>query len=144
VTLLSEDLIPRLGLPELDDEHTTITRRLNRAYAALGSQDRTAAQAALSAFLDEILEHFAAEEMTMEAFAYPAAANHMVAHHMFIQAVRDLIAAAPDAGFADLQRQMNSRIVPEFLGHMRSQDASLRDFLALRANDSYASKAAKP
>lgn len=70
-----------VGVRTLDQHHRCIFALLNRLYATMLQQQ---GRSALLSILDELIgyarQHFAAEELLMQAFGYPEAEAHRLEH----------------------------------------------------------------
>ena len=81
----------QLGHPEIDAQHAGLFEAVNQLHDALmegrARQELTATLAFLAAYT---VSHFQTEEQLMEAFAYPATAEHRAEHAALVKQVQDL------------------------------------------------------
>jgi len=84
-----------VGVPELDEQHRELFRRIDRLLTAVLHQDRSEAERLLAWLRGYVKDHFAAEERLMAEVAYPDAERHVQEHREFARRL-----AAIDADFA--------------------------------------------
>lgn len=143
MVLLDKSLIPQFGISGLDEEHNGLVNLINQIYDATSHKNSEDIYNFIDYFLELTVEHFMSEERTMAAYHYPGISMHAAAHATFIDMVKDLRDDARMASVDDLRERLLGTLLPEFLCHTREQDASFRDFLSLRANDTYLGRSDK-
>jgi hemerythrin len=84
-----------VGVPELDEQHQELFRRIDRLLTAVLHQDRSEAERLLTWLRGYVRDHFAAEERLMVEVEYPDAERHVQEHREFARRL-----AQVDADFA--------------------------------------------
>jgi hemerythrin len=79
-----------LGVPELDDQHRELFRRVDRLLDAVLRRDRAEAASTVEFLKAFVVDHFAAEERLMEESAFPEAGAHVAEHRAFGAALGDI------------------------------------------------------
>jgi hemerythrin len=99
-----------VGVPELDEQHQALFRRIDRLLDAVLHHDRSEAERLLTWLHGYVKDHFAAEERLMAEVVYPDAERHVQEHREFARRLAqvdvDFAAQGPTAAvvFA-LERQ---------------------------------------
>jgi len=101
-----------VGIGVLDEQHRHIFQLLNLLHEAIHTEH---GPAALGSLLDELIVyvrwHFAAEELLMQAFAFPEALTHELDHERQLRVL---------AEFRDQLADGRERLVPTLLDYMAS------------------------
>lgn len=84
-----------VGVPELDEQHQELFRRIDRLLTAMLHQDRSETERLLTWLKGYVRDHFAAEERLMAEVAYPDAERHVQEHRDFARRLGQI-----DADFA--------------------------------------------
>jgi hemerythrin len=117
---------------ELDRQHAEVFQRLEAAGAALDGT-RAAAERAMGAVVDCLLQHVAAEERLMDETLYPDRARHRAAHDLFTADLLHLQEELLANGVTPSVRDGLLRRVPEWLRfHIVVNDTPLAAHLARR------------
>jgi hemerythrin len=141
---MSAEWTPELILNHdlLDAQHVEVFRRLGEAGLALRG-DRAGLEAALSAFVDALIEHLATEERLMDETLYPERARHQSAHELFLADVSRVRREMARAGATPEVDAWILHRLPEWLRfHIRVNDAPFGEYLARR--QSHPSADARP
>src|SRR5512141_2319060 len=80
-----------VGHPEIDAQHRAMLGLIEEVHRSLGARDRAATRQALASLWDETVGHFATEEALMEENAYPERNAHRMAHHLFLEDLKELL-----------------------------------------------------
>lgn len=114
-----------VGDPAVDHEHRELIDLVNRAAGAVeegAAPDRI--ERAFGDLLRSISAHFAHEERQMRAASYDELAQHKADHERLIDALRDIMDAAPDDPDASATHLVEV-LGDWFTGHFGSHDARL-------------------
>lgn len=84
-----------VGVPELDEQHQELFRRIDRLLDAVLHHDRTEAERLLAWLRGYVKDHFAAEERLMVESEYPDTERHVQEHREFARQLAEV-----DAEFA--------------------------------------------
>lgn len=124
-----------VGDPAVDHEHRELIDLVNEtAGAILEDTDAARVDRAFGDLLRAISAHFAHEERQMRAASYDELAQHKADHERLIDALRDIMDAAPDA--PDRSAENLVEVLGDwFAGHFGSHDARLHRRLGPHAHD---------
>lgn len=126
----THDLI--LDVEDLDRPHAVLVARLATAGALLDAP-RAELEQAVSAFIDDLMAHLAAEEALMEETLYPERARHKSAHEMFVSDLLQLREELREKGPTPVVGEWIRTRIPEwFRFHVKVNDAPLAAHLARR------------
>jgi hemerythrin len=79
-----------LEIPELDDDHQRLLRKVNALLTAVAAKELAPVQAALAALRSETESHFAREEALMREARYPDLKQHCARHQRLLAELRAL------------------------------------------------------
>lgn len=86
MVLISLDESFKLNIPEIDAQHETLIRLLNRLHEnMLQGADRAILDGILSQLLEDTKTHFSSEEQLMLQHSYPGYAAHKSEHNGLLQ-----------------------------------------------------------
>jgi hemerythrin-like metal-binding protein len=124
-----------VGDPAVDHEHQELIDLVNdTAGAILERGDAERIDRAFGDLLRAISAHFAHEERQMRAAGYDELAQHKADHERLIDALRDIMDAAPDA--PDRSAEHLVEVLGNwFSGHFSKHDARLHRRLGPHAHD---------
>jgi hemerythrin len=125
-----------VGVPELDEQHRELFRRVDRLLDAVLHQDRSEAGRLLAYLRSFVAEHFGAEERLMAESAYPDAARHAQEHRDFARRLSALDADfAAHGATAGLMFELEQQAVGWLRDHVYFTDVALgRWVMARRAS----------
>jgi hemerythrin len=123
-----------LGIPEVDDQHRELFRRVDLLTDAIMKKTGPDELASLFDFLGTyVFEHFAAEEALMRLHAYPRRAEHEAEHRRFIEDFKALQAEyVREGGTALLLVKVNGRVTQWLAEHIARTDRELGKHLGTR------------
>lgn len=125
--------VPVLGVPEMDSEHAAIAALLAEAATA----DDDALPALLTRAAAVTADHFAHEELMMEAAGFPVLFCHRAQHKMLMDEFGKADALARAGDMAGLRRQIVEVVPTLIAAHVASVDRVTARFLRgeLKAGD---------
>lgn len=124
-----------VGDPAVDHEHRELIELVNQtAGAILEGSDAGRIDRAFGELLRAISAHFAHEERQMRAASYDELVSHKADHERLIDALRDIMDAAPDAPDRSVQHLVQV-LGDWFTGHFASHDARLHRRLGPHDHD---------
>jgi len=120
-----------LGVPEIDEQHRELFRRLDSLLEAIrAGQSRTEVGHTLAFLSDYASHHFSAEETLMRDRAYPGMADHQAEHRTFAAELRALQAEYQrDGATASLIIRVNTQLTGWLRTHVYRTDRALADFI---------------
>ena len=132
--LITLDDSLKLNIPEIDSQHETLIRLINRLHETmLQGADRAALDELLSQLLEHTRTHFAYEEQLMSQYEYPEYAAHKSEHNSLMQQLSDLAGR-----YKDGELLLSFAVVLELKGwatvHIEKFDMPLGVFLHNRNN----------
>jgi len=124
-----------VGDPAVDHEHRELIDLVNQTAGAILEQaDPADVDRAFGELLRAISAHFAHEERQMRVAAYDEMGQHKADHERLIDALRDIMDAAPEAPDRSVENLV--RVLGDwFTGHFSSHDARLHRRLGPHAHD---------
>ena len=126
-------LEPSVGHALFDEQHRALRARLEALSERVLARDRDGALSALEALREEVLVHFASEDASMEAQAYPERSAHRASHGLFQQDLERLAGDLRARGLDESTGEALVRRVPEWFDfHVRTNDVPLARYLARR------------
>jgi hemerythrin len=91
-TLFNFDLEFRLGIPEMDDEHSILINMLNEVHELIRNGEKGKAAEYFKQTLAEYVDtHFSDEEAFMEKIGYPHLDEHRKIHANFKQSMEETL-----------------------------------------------------
>jgi hemerythrin len=119
-----------VGIPEIDEQHQELFRRVDSVLVALLQGDASEV-ARLLAFLDEyVVVHFGAEERFMLENGYPGYGAHKAEHDGFVEDLRELDREREARGITPALVARVSHAVSDWLrGHIQVTDKALGRFM---------------
>jgi hemerythrin len=125
-----------VGVPELDEQHRELFRRVDRLLDAVLHQDRSEAGRMLTFLRSFVREHFGAEERLMAESGYPDAARHVQEHRDFARRLAELDDRFAEHGAtASLVFELERQAVGWLRDHVYFTDVALgRWVMARRAS----------
>jgi hemerythrin len=122
-----------VGVPELDEQHKELFRRIDRLLDAMLHQDRSEAGRLLAFLRDYATEHFAAEERLMAEVGYPDAERHIEEHRVFAKELATLDAEFVTRGAtASVVFRLERQAVGWLQDHVYFTDVALGRFVHAR------------
>jgi hemerythrin len=127
-----------VGVPEIDEQHRELFRRVDRLMDAVLHHDREEAARVLAWLGGFVVEHFAAEERLMAEVEYPAAEAHIREHREFARNLAGIEADfAAHGATAAVVFRLEKQAVDWLMDHVYFTDVALgRYALARRASAS--------
>jgi len=107
-------------------------RMLEEAGVAAEAGDLAGTRAALGAFRELVIHHFAEEERLMEESRYPDRGRHRAAHELFLQDFAQVSSGLDQGRLDDAARQLGHRVGEWLKFHVRVNDAPMAEHLAAR------------
>lgn len=124
-----------VGDPAVDHEHRELIELVNETAGAILKQgDDARTERAFGDLLRAISAHFAHEERQMRAASYDQLAQHKADHERLIDALRDIMDAAPDAPGRSADHLVEV-LGDWFTGHFATHDARLHHKLGPHEHD---------
>ena len=123
-----------LGIPQIDEQHRELFRRIDLLVDAMMGRDGAEALASLFDFLGTYVhEHFTAEEALMRAHAYPQLDEHAAEHRRFIEDFKALQREYVKEGpTALLLVKVNGRVAQWLAEHIARTDMAIGTYLRQR------------
>jgi hemerythrin len=120
-----------VGIPEIDDAHQELFRRLDGLHQAIrAGRSREEVGHTLDFLRDYAVAHFAAEQALMAERGYPGLADHEAEHHAFVAELKALEAEYQrDGPSASLIIRVNTQLTGWLRSHIYRTDRALVDFL---------------
>jgi hemerythrin len=120
-----------LGVPEIDEQHQELFRRLEGLLSAIrGGTSRDEVGNTLTFLQDYAARHFRAEEALMEERRYPQLADHRAEHEGFSGELRALAAEyGRNGATASIVIRVNTQLAGWLRTHVLRTDRALADFL---------------
>ena len=130
--LLKPEECLKLDIPEIDSQHKTLIRLINRIHdSMLRETDKTDLDGLLSQLLEHTKNHFSYEEQLMTLHGYPEYDAHMAQHVRLIEHLDKLVAR-----YRKGELLLSFAVVLELKGwasiHIKKSDKPLADFLLER------------
>jgi hemerythrin len=119
-----------VGVPEIDEQHRELFRRVDRLLeAGLGTDAGEVSR--MLAFLDEyVATHFEWEERFMREARYPGYAAHQAEHAQFVEQLRTLDREQADRGMTpDLAGRLNHMVGDWLRSHVGVTDKAVGRFI---------------
>ncbi len=89
--LIKANDVPRVGITEIDAQHTTLIGLVNRLHGAMEQrEDRDTLTKIITELLEHTGQHFAYEEALMLEYDYPQYASHKADHDRLMRHISDL------------------------------------------------------
>jgi len=122
----------KLNIPEIDSQHETLIRLINRIHdSMLAEADRKDLDGLLSELLEHTKSHFSYEEQLMSLHGYPRYEAHKEEHVRLIRHMENLIGR-----YQNGELLLSFAVVLELKGwasiHIEKSDKLLADFLLAR------------
>jgi hemerythrin len=119
-----------VGIPEIDEQHQELFRRVDGLLEALDRKDNGEAVRMLS-FLDEyVVAHFRAEERFMLANGYPGYASHKAEHERFAEGLAELHREHESSGAsAELVSRVHHAVGDWLRSHIQVTDMAMARFV---------------
>jgi hemerythrin len=115
-----------VGVPEIDEQHRELFRRIDRLLDAMLHQDRSEAGRMIDFLRGFVVEHFAAEERLMVEVTYPDAEQHVREHRTFASTLADLDAEfAAHGATASVVFKLEKQVVGWLADHVYFTDVAL-------------------
>ena len=120
-----------IGVPEIDDQHREIFKRVNKLSTACSEGKGKEEVMRLLLFLEDyIKEHFAAEEKLQLRNGYPGYASHKSQHTRFIADISRLAAAFRTEGATlSLVIMTNKTLTAWLVQHISKTDTDFAAYL---------------
>ena len=125
---------PKVGLPEIDEEHRALGEGLQQMLAAMLEDDRDRTLALARMLAAQVEEHFAHEERLMREIRYENGLRHTLAHKAFLDEARLRLESLRSEGLSAGFLRWASELNEWFQRHVVSEDRSLAS-AALRARE---------
>lgn len=113
-----------LQQPRMDDTHREFVVLLNAVHDRLEGDD-AALLAALDAFAQHTVDHFAQEDGWLLRVGYSAQNCHSTQHAQVLELVREVRRRLAEQGDVDVVRQLVPALADWFVMHAQSMDAGL-------------------
>jgi hemerythrin len=122
-----------VGVPEIDEQHQELFRRIDRLLDAMLHQDRSEVGQLLAFLHGFVLEHFAAEERLMAEVEYPDAERHILEHREFARGLAQVEADfAAHGATAAVVFRLEQQTVGWLMDHVYFTDVALGRFVHAR------------
>jgi len=122
-----------VGVPEIDEQHRELFRRVDRLLDAVLHHDRSEVGQLLAYLQGFVVEHFAAEERLMAEVEYPEAERHVREHRDFAAALAELGAEfAATGATAGVVFKLEQQTVGWLRDHVYFTDVALGRFVHAR------------
>jgi hemerythrin len=123
-----------MGVPEIDEQHRDILRRLDALiHAVRQGYSRDEVGRTLAFLREHVTTHFTAEEKLMRAVAFPALAEHQAEHDGFVRDLADLEAEHERHGASpSLVLRVSGHVTEWLREHLFGSDRKLAQFLRAR------------
>jgi len=118
-----------LEIPELDEDHQRLLRRVNALLAAVASREPAAVQSALSELRSETEAHFAREEALMREAHYPGLEQHCARHQRLLRQLSALRVTLDASGRLRVPVAPVNYIRRWFAAHIAGDDRMLASYL---------------
>ena len=120
-----------VGVPEIDDQHKELIRRLNAVEDAVVAHEGEREVARTLDFLTEYVDfHFAAEEKLMAERSYPGLESHRVRHAALKETLADLVRDFDEEGATiNIAQSIRTFLVNWLTRHIRSVDREFSSYL---------------
>ena len=120
-----------MGIPEIDEQHQELFRRLDALHEAIRSgRSREEVGRTLAFLRGYAVEHFGAEEALMIQRAYPGLADHRAEHVAFVGEIAALETEYQrDGPTASLVIRVNIQLTGWLRSHIYRTDKALAAFL---------------
>jgi len=122
-----------VGVPEIDEQHRELFRRVDSLLDAVLHQDRDEVGRVLAYLQGFVVEHFDAEERLMAEVAYPEAERHVREHRAFAATLAEVGAEyAAHGPTAALVFRLEQQAVGWLQDHVYFTDVALGRFVLAR------------
>jgi hemerythrin len=118
-----------LEIPELDEDHQHLLRRVNALLAAVASRESPVVQSALGELRAEAEAHFAREEILMREAGYPGLKKHCASHQRLLRELSTLRVALDASGRLRVPLAPVSYIRRWFAAHITGEDRMVGAYL---------------
>ncbi len=124
-----------LGVPELDEQHREILRRLDAlVHAIRRGSSRDEVGRTLAFLREHVATHFTAEEALMQAVGFPGLPPHQEEHDGFVRDLRALEAEHQNQGASPrLVVRVSGHVTAWLREHLFQSDRAVAEFLQARA-----------
>ena len=132
--LLEFDPVLLVGVDEIDDQHRELFRRIGQLLEASRNRRSREEVVRLLEFMGGyVVDHFAAEERTMELQAYPRIEGHRSEHRQFMRELEILRQELKTEGPTNLfVIRVGNRVTEWLREHIYRTDRLLGEFLKTR------------
>jgi hemerythrin-like metal-binding protein len=120
-----------LGIELLDAQHMwliALVFHLENVLKQSGEANLEEVEGLLHEAMRYAETHFAAEELLLAEYRFPAEANHAAQHHAFRSSIQNLL-QAPDRGGVEHAAKLSQFLRNWLVQHIKKEDMSYREFL---------------
>lgn len=129
--MLSEETLPRVALPSMNDTHLEEMLILNELMRAIDVHDEEETDALLDELIEHTLAHFGSEEEMMRAQKFLPYPMHKFEHDRALEELRTQVASWRNRrDFASLSYYIKTTLPHWIIHHVRTMDTVTANFLA--------------
>ncbi len=131
--MLTEDILPRVALPSMNDTHLEELLIINEIMHAIDVHDIEETDALLSELISHTLSHFGGEEEQMRLHQFPPYPMHKGEHDRALEELKAQIASWHNRrDFASLSYYIKTTLPRWIVQHVLTMDTVTANYLSSR------------